>query len=85
MVKNLVNYGRINAALENIAADRAGTGFVSAVGLGSNPDKLHFSAAALREFGERYYEVFLTLEDKDRVYPEKSAEDAAIRTAMELL
>ena len=83
--KNLVNYGRINAALENIAADRAGTGFVSAVGLGSNPDKLHFSAAALREFGERYYEVFLTLENKGRVYPEKSAEDAAIRTAMELL
>ena len=83
--KSLVNYGRINAALENIAATREMTGFVSAVGLGANPDNLHFNAASLREFGERYYEVFLTLEDKDRVYPEKSDADAAIRTSMELL
>lgn len=29
-------------------SNMAGRGFVSAVGLGSNPDKLHFNAAALR-------------------------------------
>jgi hypothetical protein len=32
--------------------------FVSAEGLGANPDNLHFSAAALREFGLRYYEAY---------------------------
>ena len=59
------------------------TGFVSAEGLAPNPDKLHFSAAALREFGLRYYERFLELEDKNKVFEEKSTPDAAIRNIFE--
>ncbi len=40
-------------------------GFVSAKGLVSNSDYLHFSAASLRTFGERYYKEFLKLENKN--------------------
>ena len=79
------NYVEINAQLRHMAATRERTGFVSAEGLTSNPDRLHFSAAALREFGLRYYEEFLKLEDKNKVFVEKSTEDAAIRTDIENL
>ena len=61
------------------------TGFVSAEGLGSNPDFLHFSAKSLREFGNRYYEVFLKLEDKEKVFHEKVSMDLAIRNDIENL
>ena len=80
-----LRYLDINRQLEQIAADNPATGFVSAEGLGCNPDELHFSAQALREFGQRYYRVFTTLEDKTRVFPEKSDMDGAIRSSMELL
>lgn len=83
--ENLVNYGRVNEALLRAAGRISRCGFVSAVGLTANPDNLHFNAKSLREFGDRYYEVFLTLEDRDRVYEEKSTEGGAIRSAMELL
>lgn len=45
---------------------------VSAEGLGANPDNLHFSAKALREFGLRYFEAFMSIADLDKVYEEKS-------------
>ena len=61
------------------------TGYVSAQGLASNADNLHFSAAALREFGVRYYEVFAKLEDKNKVFVKKATLDAAIRTDIEHL
>ena len=61
------------------------TGFASAKGLGANPDNLHFSAPALREFGLRYYEQFLKLEDKNKVFEEKPDELSAIRSTMEYL
>ena len=79
------NYLEINSALEHYAATHSMTGFASAEGLGSNPDNLHFSAAALREFGERYYEVFSRLEDKNKVFYKKSSPDEAIRTGLEAL
>ena len=79
------NYVHINAALQSIADQEDMTGFVSAEGLGSNPDFLHFSAKALREFGERYYEEFLKLEDKEKVFEEKSTMDQAIRNDIENL
>ena len=78
-------YRDVNQQLEQIANTTPMTGFVPAQGLGCNPDELHFSASALREFGLRYYQVFTTLEDKNRVFPEKSNMDGAIRSAMELL
>lgn len=79
------NYGKINQTLECIAKKNAMTGFVSAKGLTSNPDNLHFNAHSLREFGLRYYDVFKTLEDKNKVFEEKSSEDSAIRSEIELL
>lgn len=78
-------YRDINRQLQRIAAENPMTGYVPADGLESNPDQLHFSAKALLEFGLRYYQVFTTLEDKTRVFPEKSDMDSAIRSAMELL
>lgn len=79
------NYAHVNEALRNVAAKLENMGYVPAEGLGANPDNLHFSAAALREFGLRYYEVFETLEDKDRVFVEKPAWEFAVRTEMEAL
>lgn len=82
---NLKNYPHVNAALERMADNDKMTGFVSAKGLLSNPDNLHFSAKALREFGVRYYTEFLKLEDKNKVFSEKPCADAAIRTEFEHL
>ena len=82
---NIGNYVHVNAALQSLAEKEDMMGFVSAEGLGSNPDFLHFSAAALREFGHRYYEAFLKLEDKNKVFTEKSTMDQAIRNDIENL
>ncbi len=79
------NYPLVNEALCRIADADAMTGFVPAHGLGGNPDNLHFSAAALREFGERYYREFRKLENKDKVFLEKHTPDQAIRTEIERL
>ena len=81
----LANYRAVNNELQRIARENQLYGFVSAEGLGDNGDNLHFSAPALREFGLRYYDVFKTLEKKDRVFLEKHAPDDAVRTAMEEL
>ena len=83
--ESLKNYTRVNDALISLSHNLPITGFVSAEGLAPNPDKLHFSAAALREFGLRYYERFLELEDKNKVFCEKSTPDEAIRNSFERL
>ena len=62
------NYPFVNTALQAVAEKEPQMGFVSAEGLGANPDNLHFSATALREFGLRYYAEFLKREDPHRVY-----------------
>ena len=75
------NYPFVNTALQAVAAKEPQIGFVSAEGLGANPDNLHFSAAALREFGLRYYAEFLKQEDPHRVYAQalqRSAEQSEI-------
>ena len=79
------NYAEVNAALRRIAQKKPMTAFVSAKGLGANPDNTHFSAVALREFGERYYKEFVKIEDKNKVFTEKSTPDNAIRTIFEHL
>ena len=79
------NYYLVNEALERMAANCPMMGFVSAKGLGANPDQLHFSAASLRAFGERYYEEFLKLEDPNKVFAEKPSVDDAIRNDIEHL
>ena len=81
----LKNYTYVNDALKKIASEKAMTGFVTAEGLESNPDKLHFSAKALREFGIRYYNEFIKLENKDKVFIEKPAEDEAVKSVFEHL
>ena len=79
------NYVYVNEDLKKVAEKIPMTGFVSAEGLGANPDNLHFSAAALREFGVRYYEEFRKLEDKNKVFTEKATPDNAIRSDIEHL
>ena len=61
----------MNAALKRIAEEYSMTAFVSAEGLGSNPDKLHFSSEALYEFGHRYFEVFEATKNPDKIFVEK--------------
>lgn len=79
------NYIYINEALKRVADKDVMMRFVSAEGLTPNPDNLHFSARSLREFGLRYYEEFLKIEDKNKVFEEKSTPDLAIRTDIENL
>ena len=81
----LKNYVHINEALKNMAKKDDMIGFVSAEGLGANPDNLHFSAEALREFGVRYYEEFKRLENKSRAFVERETTDGAIRNELENL
>ncbi|MGN0177914.1 MAG: sialate O-acetylesterase [Monoglobaceae bacterium] len=70
----LRNYFHVNDALHKIEAENKMVKVVSAEGLRANPDNLHFSAKALREFGIRYFEAFMSIADLDKVYEEKSDE-----------
>ena len=79
------NYRTINSSLKHLAESKPHMGFVSAEGLTSNPDYMHFTAESLLEFGRRYYRVFETLEDKNRIFAEKTTMDAAIRGELESL
>ena len=79
------NYIHVNEALVKFADATPCTAFVSAEGLGSNPDHLHFNHASLQEFGLRYYAEFRKLEDKERVFDEKCKMNDAVRSKMEAL
>lgn len=79
------NHLYVNNALKEYVNENKMTGFVSAENLGSNPDNLHFSSKALREFGARYYEEFLKLEDKNKIFKEKCTDEQAIRNDIEHL
>ena len=79
------NYIHINKALQNIANNNVMTGYICAKGLGANEDNLHFNAKALREFGIRYYEKFLQLEDKNKVFIEKDESLTQIKNSIESL
>ena len=79
------DYDKVNQALARIAATEKAVGFVSAEGLADNGDYVHFSARSLREFGVRYYNAFLKLENRDRIFEEKTTEDADIKTDLENL
>ena len=80
-----VPHKRINAILESMKCDDELIGFVSASGLGGNPDNMHFSAAGLREFGLRYYEEFRRLERPDKVFEERNTFDSGIVNVLEAL
>ena len=83
--EKLKNYNSVNKQLELISKYNDMVGYVSAAGLGSNPDKLHFSANALYEFGIRYFDVFEKYRNSNKVFEEKPCMDDATRSAMELL
>ena len=51
----------LDAAMKNVAKEDGAAAFVSADGLVSNPDKLHFNAKSQRELGRRYAEAYLKL------------------------
>ena len=79
------NYIHINNALKKLADSDEMIGFVSADGLKSNPDKLHFNAKALYEFGIRYFEEYEKLR-KEETLPNKAVlEDDFIRSYIEAL
>ncbi|MBQ7376782.1 MAG: sialate O-acetylesterase [Clostridia bacterium] len=78
-------YPTVNEQLKALADKNPMTGYVPADGLSANPDNLHFSAAALHAFGLRYYEVFETLRDKNKVFEEKPCPDDALRSELEKL
>ncbi len=75
----------INQHIQAVADSDPMYGFVPADGLTPNPDNLHFSAAALHEFGLRYYEAFEKLHDPNKVFVEKTIQDDALRTEMDPL
>lgn len=81
------NYAHVNEALRLVANDKINCGFASARGLGSNPDRLHFNAPALREFGARYYEEYKRIVAKSHfVRASRDRTTEAIKsTAIELL
>ncbi len=54
-----VHYKTVNAALQNLSLSACG--FASATGLEHLGDGIHFSSAALREFGRRYADQFLRI------------------------
>ncbi|NLF92523.1 MAG: sialate O-acetylesterase [Oligosphaeraceae bacterium] len=53
--------GPINAATRAVVAELPRMGYVSAAGLESKGDQLHFSSASARELGRRYFEAFQAL------------------------
>ncbi len=81
--EKLKNYIYVNNALKKVAKENAMTGFVSAKGLGANPDNLHFNAKALYEFGLRYFDEFEKFTRENSVTAH--FEDDSKRTEMELL
>jgi hypothetical protein len=54
-------YPEVNRAMQSMADKHSWIGFVPSTGLGCNPDHMHFSAAALRAFGYRYFEKFTAM------------------------
>ena len=79
----LANYPYVNEQLKLVAQKNPLVGYVSAEGLTSNPDNLHFSAESLYHFGIRYFEEFEKFPKSDRINAQISA--SLDRTAMELL
>lgn len=51
-------FPKVNEAMQSMAAHNSWITFVPATGLTHKGDSLHFNAAALREFGERYFAAF---------------------------
>jgi len=81
----LHNFPAINHVIRSFDDTEHRIGIVSAKGLGSNADKLHFSSDALHEFGLRYFEVFEALRDPNKVFVEKGLDETMIKSCFETL
>ena len=53
----------VRSALEQLPSRVSQTAFVPATGLNHKGDKIHFDAAAYREFGKRYAEAMAKLQE----------------------
>lgn len=84
-VHTCANYHFVNRQLQSLPATLPRCGFVSAEGLTPKADNLHFNAKSLHTFGLRYFEVFETLRDPNKIFEEKPHPDNALRTEMEAL
>ena len=74
---------QMNEALRSFADTHENCYFVSAAGLGCNPDLLHLNAKSQRKFGLRYYEAFRERRDVEgAVQGEEEQEQAADRYAV---
>lgn len=62
------NYYIVNEQLRQLAKENEMTGYVSAAGLTPKEDGLHFDSKSLYEFGLRYFEEYLRIYDKDKVF-----------------
>lgn len=82
--ENMKNYSYVNEQLQKVAREYSNCEFVSANGLGANPDNLHFSAEALDEFGVRYFEAYKKFRTENLISVNKIKEGDNIRTEMEL-
>lgn len=83
--ENMKNYIYVNDALQQIATEYPNCTYVSAKGLGANPDNLHFSAEALKELGIRYFNEYQKLGGNNLVDCTKQKKNDTLRTGMELL
>ncbi len=79
------DYQKVNEQLIEVAKHNKMTGYVSSEGLTANADNLHFNAKSLYQFGIRYFEVFETLRDPNKIFIEKPCEDNALRSELEKL
>ena len=71
----MINSPKVDKALQTLANTNEYIGYVSAEGLTSNPDGLHFNAASLRTFGVRYFEKFRDMNTLMKVGQEIFFED----------
>ena len=78
-------FATVNRQLMEFAEQIPMAGFVSAVGLEGKTDHLHFTAKAQRSFGNRYFQVFRSLENKEKVFVEKKREDLLLKTGIDSL
>lgn len=78
-------FPEINAIMKDVAETSPMTGYVSAEGLSSNPDNLHFSAESLYTFGLRYFREYETLRKPDFDTDGRDSISDTKRTALELL
>ena len=85
ILADLENYIYVNEALQRIAKEEKNCAFASAVGLGANPDNLHFSAQALKEFGTRYFDEYQKIVSEEIIDDNAPKENGSIMSEIELL